>query len=116
MSSCTVTALQSGFFCLITVAAFCNFIGCFRAVEEPPPVPKVSGSEETSAVSEEAVQENAALLGLRMKDLKRDLSIQKVDDLGARQLAYVLSGANANLLAADLLECGGELVACHWFM
>ena len=42
----------------------------------------------------------------------RPLTAAVMDSLTVRQLAYCVSGCTGNLTAADVLECGGELVSC----
>ena len=56
--------------------------------------------------------EAASLFGLRQKDLLRGAATTRLDDLSARQLAYVVSGCTSALPAADVLDLGGQLESC----
>ena len=58
---------------------------------------------------DEILNEAQALLGLRAKDLNRSASLAKMEDLTARQLAYVMCGSCSVFTAADLYDLGGEM-------
>ena len=66
-------------------------------------------SEGESLSSDEVMKENQALFGLRQKDLGRQQHLGKLDDLGPRQIACVVSVALPCLPACDILNLGGEL-------
>ncbi|CAE7453368.1 unnamed protein product, partial [Symbiodinium microadriaticum] len=70
-----------------------------------------SSQQEASdeVASDDMLAEAASLFGLRQKDLLRGASVTRLDDLSARQLAYVVSGCTSALPAADVLDLGGQL-------
>ena len=60
--------------------------------------------------SEACFREAQSLFGLKVKDLQRQTGQNSLADLSARQLAYVVSGALPLVPAADVYDCGGEMV------
>ena len=59
------------------------------------------------------MQDAASVLGLAKAQLVRPSSALVLDNLGARQIGYCLSGSTPAMTAADIMECGGELDSCQ---
>ena len=55
------------------------------------------------------MQDAACVLGLPKKDFIRQPSINTLDAMTSRQVAYCLSSISQNMSASDLLEAGGEI-------
>ena len=87
-------------------------------------VPRGPGSDSTDTKSdeqttepEEAAREDAFLvLGLLKKDYPRPIHISTLDGLATRQLAYTIPGITDQMMASDVLECGGNIVTWLQFM
>ena len=87
-------------------------IGILNSIE-PGTSSSSNGNESQNESEEESLDEilNEAqsLLGLRTKDLVRSGNMVKLEDLSARQLAYVMCGSCTVFMAADLYDLGGEM-------
>ncbi|OLQ00711.1 hypothetical protein AK812_SmicGene16606 [Symbiodinium microadriaticum] len=69
---------------------------------------RLQPGRRTSSVASCDVDDAAALLGLSKKDLVRPGECMRLDDLGTKQMAMVLSGVTDMLPPSEIYETGGE--------
>ena len=70
-----------------------------------------SDGGSSDAESEDAQEDKQGLFRLLNKELSRCLQT-KLEDLSCQQLAYTLSGLTKYVVAADILQVGGESEPC----
>ena len=63
--------------------------------------------------AEDAEDDVARVFGLTSRDMARSSKHSTLADMSSRQLAFCLAGVRSFVVAADLLECGGEVDACQ---
>ena len=71
-----------------------------------------SDGGSSDAESEDAQEDKQGLFRLLDKELSRSLDQTKLEDLSCQQLAYTLSGLTKYVVAADILQVGGESEPC----
>ena len=76
--------------------------------------PLCADSSSSSDVpdAEDAEDDLARIFGLTSRDLLRSGKHSTLADLSSRQVAFCIAGMYSFVVAADLLECGGEVDAC----